>query len=352
MDLGRLRRQRHPQHRAPGGQLDKTKLKDYNFKLNFQPAEQLGGPPLLDQRQAQVRPRRRPRPPARGTHDQTTPQDIYKFEDTYLASSNWSITGLWSRDNGKFTLAPEGGLEPHIFIDADGIYPRHRLRLHAGRDDRPGAARHQLLLQHRRRRPRAEVRRQLPRAGEQLGHRLAARQRSSSRRAPGPRSRHRTGRVLPQPQERIRSSYGAAWVQDTITRDRWTVNAGVRYDRQYLKNLPSFDPGNPEAAGPAAADRLQGQPRRRLHLEHGRAAGRRHLRAGREPHRRCCAAPSRATPSSSASSRSSTRVNPVGYNYAYFYFEDANNNLVLDPGELGSLQFAYTYNIDPNNPTA
>jgi hypothetical protein len=46
----------------------------------------------------------------------------------------------------------------------------------------------------------------------------------------------------------------------------------------------------------------------------------------------------------------STRVNPIGYAYAYFYFEDANSNLVLDPSELGSLQFAYTYNIDPANP--
>ena len=47
-----------------------------------------------------------------------------------------------------------------------------------------------------------------------------------------------------------------------------------------------------------------------------------------------------------------TRVNPLGYSYAYFYFEDANSNLILDPGEVGSLQFAYTYNIDPANPAS
>jgi hypothetical protein len=47
-----------------------------------------------------------------------------------------------------------------------------------------------------------------------------------------------------------------------------------------------------------------------------------------------------------------SRVNPVGYAYSYFYFTDANHNLVLDPGEIPSLQFGYTYNIDPENPGA
>src|SRR6185436_14087152 len=44
-------------------------------------------------------------------------------------------------------------------------------------------------------------------------------------------------------------------------------------------------------------------------------------------------------------------VNPAGgYSYAYFYFEDANGNLIFDSDEAPSLSFAYTYNIDPDHP--
>ena len=49
--------------------------------------------------------------------------------------------------------------------------------------------------------------------------------------------------------------------------------------------------------------------------------------------RPCCAAASRATPSSSA--RTPPSVNPLGYSYAYFYFADANSNLGLDHPSAG-----------------
>ncbi len=46
------------------------------------------------------------------------------------------------------------------------------------------------------------------------------------------------------------------------------------------------------------------------------------------------------------------RVNPVGYGYAYFYFTDANRNLLLDPNEFGSLSYYYAYNINVDNPAS
>ena len=47
-----------------------------------------------------------------------------------------------------------------------------------------------------------------------------------------------------------------------------------------------------------------------------------------------------------------SRTNPVAYSYASFYFTDANQNLILDPDETGSLSYYYYYNSDPDNPTA
>jgi hypothetical protein len=45
-----------------------------------------------------------------------------------------------------------------------------------------------------------------------------------------------------------------------------------------------------------------------------------------------------------------TRVNPIGYSYAYYTFLDTNGNHQLDPGERGSLQFVGVSNINTNDP--
>jgi hypothetical protein len=333
-----------------GGQLDKTKLEDYNAKLNFQAGQADSGvlhywtnDKLKFGRGAG--PDREPG----ATHDQTTPQDIYKVEDTFLASSNWSLTGLWSRDTGKFTLAPEAGLEPHIFIDADGIYRGtdydfkqdatiDQERLDTSYFFNTGSTGHELKFG-------GSFREQSNTSGTVWPH--------------GNRvySADYLGTDLPlveffrNRKNRIVSSYGAAWLQDTITQNRWTINAGVRYDRQYLKNKSAFDPGVPEAQGLLPPIEFKGnhgggftwntvEPR--VGITYALGENRQTLLRG--------------TFSRYAEQLGqlplATRVNPLGYNYAYFYFEDANNNLILDPNEVGSLQFAYTYNIDPNNPTA
>jgi hypothetical protein len=333
-----------------GGQLDKTKLEDYNFKLNFQVGQADSGV-LHYWTNDKIKTGRGAGPDRQpgATHDQTTPQDIYKVEDTFLASANWSITGLWSRDTGKFTLAPEAGLEPHIFIDDDGIYSGtdydfkqdatiDQERLDTSYFFNTGSVGHELKFG-------GSFREQSNTSGTVWphGNRVFSAGFQGSDLPLVEFFRNRKNRVV--------SDYGAAWVQDTITQNRWTVNAGVRYDRQYLKNKAAFDPGVPEAQGLLPPITFSGnrgggftwntvEPR--VGITYALGENRQTLLRG--------------TFSRYAEQLGqlplATRVNPIGYNYAYFYFEDANNNLILDPGELGSLQFAYTYNIDPNNPTA
>ncbi len=110
---------------AQGGQPDPTKLEDYNLKLNFQTGQSNSGVlHYWTNDKIKIGRGAGPDRAPETTHDQTTPQDIYKIEDTLLASSNLAITGLWSRDTGKFTLAPQGGLEPFAYIDADGVARR------------------------------------------------------------------------------------------------------------------------------------------------------------------------------------------------------------------------------------
>ena len=113
-------------------------------------AEQLGRPPLLDQRQDQDRPRRRPRPRARG--DPRPDHAAGHLQDRGHPPRHLELVDhrpLVARHRQVHPGSPRGGSSPSSIIDADGVAQRHRLRLQAGRDDRPGAARHQLLLQHR-----------------------------------------------------------------------------------------------------------------------------------------------------------------------------------------------------------
>ena len=335
---------------AQGGQLDKTKLEDYNFKLNFQTGPSNSG--VLhywtNNKLKEGRGAGPDREPA-ATHDQTTPQDIYKVEDTFLASANWAITGLWSRDTGKFTLTPEGGLTPFAFIDADGVFRGtdydfkqdatiDQERLDTSYFFNTGAAGHELKFG-------GSFREQENHSGTVWPH--------GNRVFSGDYIGLDEGQALVEffrnRTVNIRSDYGAAWMQDTITLSRLTANVGVRYDRQYLKNLPASDPGQAAAQGLLPPLDFKGnnaggftwntvEPR--LGVTYALGENRQTLLRG--------------TFSRYAEQLGqlplATRVNPLGYSYAYFYFEDANHNLILDPGEVGSLQFAYTYNIDPANP--
>jgi hypothetical protein len=337
---------------AQGGQPDKTKLEDYNFKLNFQTGQNNSGV-LHYWTNDKIKIGRGAGPDTApgATHNQTTPQDIYKIEDSLLASPNLAITGLWSRDTGKFTLAPQGGLEPFVYVDADGVAQGSSYdfkqdatidqeKLDASYFFNTGSAGHQLKFG-------GSFREQDNDSGTVWPHGNRVFSGEFLGLDPGMAQveffRNRKNKIV--------SSYGAAWLQDTVSLDRFTINAGLRYDRQYMKNLASFDSGVPEAQGLLPPIDFKGnhvggfswstvEPR--VSVTYAMGKDRQTLLRG----------------SFSRYAEQlgqlplATRVNPIGYNYAYFYFEDANNNLILDPGEVGSLQFAYTYNIDPANPTA
>jgi hypothetical protein len=330
-----------------GGQHDKTELKDFNSKLNFQLGPQSSGvlhywtnDKLKFGRGAG--PDRAPE----STLDQTTPQDIYKVEDTFIPSSNFFLTGLWSRDDGIFTLDPEGGLDRDMLKDANGVLRGSNAAFHQD------AIIDQAKLDTSYFFDAGPTHNELKFGGswrDQENHSISI----------WPRGKYVVslgeGEDVAQvifPRNRtvnIDSTYKSAWLQDTITHDRWTVNVGARYDRQALKNLPASEPGNPLAQGLLPPLSFQGNAAGgfvwdsivpRLGVTYALGKDRTTLLRG--------------SFSQYAEQLGqlplATRSNPIGYAYAYFYFTDANHNLVLDPGEVPSLEFSYTYNIDPANP--
>ena len=333
-----------------GSQLDATKLEDSNFKANFQLGAQDSGvlhywtnDKLKSGRGAG------PDHAPESTLDQTTPSDIYKVEDTFIPNASLVFNALWSRDNGKFTLTPKGGLNADIFVDENGVLrgSNFDFKQDATIDQykadgsyffNTGGVSNELKFG-------GSFRQQENHSGTVWPHDKKVIDGATLGLDDGIDQvifyRNRT--------VGIEGDYGAGWVQDTLTHDRWTINAGVRYDRQYLKNLAASDPGNPQAQGLLPPLVFNGnhaggfswdtfEPR--LGATYALGKDRTTLLRG--------------TYSRYAEQLGqlplATRVNPIGYGYAYFYFADANRNHILDPGELGSLEFAYTYNIDPSNP--
>jgi hypothetical protein len=340
-----------------GSQLDLTQLEDLNTKLNFQTGPRNSG--VLHYWTNDKLKFGRGAGPARApeaTTDQTTPQDIYKIEDTFIFNSNFVLTGLWARDDGLFTLSPQGGLDADIRRDENGVL----------RGSNADFTQEAVIDQGR---LDANYFFNLGTTNNELKFGAGFREQENFSGTIWPRGKFvNAGELVDiegdteivafarNRQVGILSSYDSAWVQDTITRDRWTINVGLRYDNQTLENLAVTAPGNPQA--PAAFE--GGQPLipdlsfpgndvggfewetvvPRIGVTYALGENRQTLLRGSFSQ---YAEQLGQLPLAS-------RVTPLGYSYAYFYFTDANGNLVLDPSERGSLQFAYTYNIDPDNP--
>ena len=340
-------------------QLDRTVLHDANFKLNFQTGPSNSG--VLHYWNNDKLKFGRSAGPTRApetTEDQTTPQDTYKAEDTWVATPNLVFTGLYSHNPGKFTLTPEGGLDADIFVDEHNVRRGtwfdfkqdaiiDQARADASYFFSTGSTDHQLKFGGSYRDQENHSNTVWPRGkivwhGDLFGL-------DPGFAAVGFQRNRNVG---------IDSKYESAWVQDTITRDRWTINAGLRYDRQYLENLASSDAGNPETPGvePGSPPLIPPidfpgndaggftwntiQPR--VGITYALGEDRKSLL--------------RATFSRYAEQLGqlplASRASPLGYSYAYFYFEDANGNLRLDPGERPSLYFAYSVGINEADPSS
>jgi hypothetical protein len=335
-----------------GGQLDETKLKDFNSKLNFQLGQQDSG--VLHYWNNDKLKFGRSAGPTRApetTWNQTTPADFYKAEDTFIPSSSFYVNALYSHNPGKFTLTPQGGLDADIFRDDAGVWHgtfvdfAQKATINQAKADANyffdiGATHNELKFGGSYRDQENHSGSVWPRgkyvvSGSFLGYEGDLAQ------VAFPRNRAAA----------VDSRYDSAWLQDTLTVDRLTLNVGLRYDHQYLKNLPVSDAGNPEAQGLLPPISFAGND----------AGGFKWNSVVPRVSATYALGESRKTLLRGSFSQYAEqlgqlplagRVNPIGYAYAYFYFHDLNHNLRLDPNEVSTLQFAYSYNIDPNNPAA
>jgi len=338
-----------------GGQPDNTLLKDFNSKLNFQATDADSGV-IHYWTNNKLKNGRNAGPgfaPA-ATWDQTTPSKVWKLEDTYLLGQNLYFTGLWSNNDGAFTLAPKGGLSPFIFVDAGGTINGTYLdfkqtaiiqqeRLDGNYFFNTGASSNELKFG-------GSYRHQDNRSATVWPHGYEAQDCNFF--GCDPNVPNLVGiEFFRNRKVNIRGEYASAWAQDTWTLGNWTVNAGARFDDQLLKNRAAFGAGTPIAQGLVPDVSFPGNDAGgfawrtvvpRIGVTYAVGKERKTLLRG--------------TFSQYAEQLGeiplATRANPIGYSYAYFTFLDTNGNHQLDPGEIPSLTFVGTSNIDPNNPAS
>ncbi len=336
-----------------GGQLDRTMLEDFNTKLNFQGTQANSGvlhfwtnDKLKSGRGAG--PNRSPET----THNQITPADIWKFEDTHIFGSNFFVTGLWSNNDGVFNAAPQGGRDADVYWDADGVLHGSywdfaqngvvdQWRVDASYFFNTGGASHEL----------------------KFGGGFREQENQSSTVWPGNKmvysceffgcdtaDNNAFVQFWRNKSLAASSTYESAWVQDTVTLDRWTINFGLRYDLQDVESLASTSLANPEVADLLPELTFSGNDAGGFEWES--IVPRVGVTYAMGEERNTLLRGSFSQYAEQLGHSQASRTNPVGYAYAAFYFTDANQNLVLDSDETGSLSYYYYYNFDPDNPLA
>ncbi len=332
-------------NKLAAGYRDDTTIEDFAGKLNLQPIGSnnftlffFRGDKLVFGRGAS------PTRPPETTWDQKGPTTIWKGEDSQVFGTHFVASANWSWEDGGFFLTPEGGAGPNgpdVYNDSQGVW-------------------HNSIIDIRTKRPQHQVNANLSAFfdtgsfGHELKFGFGYRKYGVSSMSAWPGQGnvgYLAGGVFSNDialltRERILNYEGLyldAFLGETITAGHLTVNAGVRWDRQKSKNLPSNVPANaafPDLL-PAISyggsgydiDFQDWQPRVGLTYKLGTRKATL-LRA------------SYARFADQLGSGSATFENPVGYQYLYYYWTDTNHNNRPDPGELGAL-YGF-YGVNPN----
>jgi hypothetical protein len=346
-----------------GGASDKTTLENLNGKLNWQiiPSNAANGWWMHSDKLKFGR-SAGPTRPQPTTWDQTLPQNTWKVEDSQVFSTNLFATVQYNGINGNFTLDPEGG-NVQAFIDEGGVW-HNSYQIYAAP------------------RPQRQVKGDVSfffNTGT-LGHELKAGfgYLSTGARShsiwpgdpiPGPNGGLAGGtygslfdcvdendETLPcavitrQSNLVVDNEYWSGFLQDTFSFDRLSINVGIRYDHQTGENKATVVPGNPSFPGllpaidyPGSGEPFQWedwQPRIGVTYALGSA---------------------RSTVLKASYSRYAEalgtglidNVNPIaGVSYAYYGWNDANHNNLVEVGEVDTSTLLNSRGFDPEAPAA
>ena len=285
-----------------------------------------------------------PTRPAETTWDQTGPTHFYKGEVSFVVANDLFLVGRYAYTSSMFELVPKGGLDADWWMDEGGV--QHGTSYYY-KTDRPQQAaivegnwfkgQHEIKFGYVWRKAPVESQSLMPGWGgamEILD--------STTRDAIAYYYRYKF--------QNFNGQYQSLWFGDTMTFNRWTVNAALRWDHSTSSLDESTVPANaslpeylPSLTAPAVKDAISWNTLSpRVGVSYALTQDRKTvLRA------------SYAMFAGSLLASEGTDVSPIQYSGIYYYAVDANGNNRPDPGEVdfdaGLIGY---YGFDIENPSS
>jgi len=289
--------------------------------------------------------------PPETTWNQSGPTTVYKGEGNFVLSNSLFLTGRYAYVDGGFALTPQGGLSTPWYIDDGGInrgsyihYETVRPQKQATMDGNYFKGRHEVKFGFGWRRADVDSTTIVPGAGRIVTY-------------------HNT---YPNMIAEVTAwndtvsaggKYLSGYVGDTMSWDRLTVNAGLRWGRATSSVNANTQTGNPTL--PTLLPDVSSKARKDV-IDMTALTPRIGLSYALDEARKTIARASYGSFASQLSSGAGNFLSTVAYRGVYFYdVVDSNGNRVVDPAEIagrtcnnallaaGACSF---YGFDINNP--
>lgn len=286
--------------------------------------------------------------PTETTWDQAGPTEVWKANINHIFSNNFLASATYGLIDGGFALAPKGGSDVQgVALGSDGVFRYSYFFLDTNRDSQEISADGNYFFD-----------------GLGGGHELKFgaqfREHENLSNYGFPTQLVIAGDVVGLPDgldfvqlwrpqlAKNTNQYEAAWLQDTFTKDRLTLNLGFRYDLQTATNDAVQQPGNDLSPNLGPID----FPGADAGFEWETVSPRIGATFALGEDRSTLLRASYSQFASQLGSSIPLLANPTLYAYGNYAFRDLDGDLLVDPDEVASLDFLSPVNFDPADPTS
>ncbi len=278
------------------------------------------------------------------TWNQSGPSNFYKGEVNFVVGNNLFLTARGSNFPTGFGLRPQGGMNKDVYLDDSGVWHGSFWNYLSDRPQQlvmgegsyfKGA--HELKFGLSWRRVTVESSSQMSSSRGNFVWSLHIGYPDMLAFAASPWA------------SAARAFYTSGWIGDTISLNRATINAGVRFGMQNDGVLPVSEPAVPGFERWLPAISSQAMPKA---IKGNSASPRFGITYALDEARKTQLRGSYAMFASQLGNGTSGVISTVQYRYAYFYAVDANGNRVADPNEIDTSFLAGWTGFDPANPAS
>lgn len=281
------------------------------------------------------------RPPETAWNQGSLRRGLFKGEGNIVAGDNLFLTGRYAHYGQGFFLTPVGGLDKQIYQDDAGAwhgsfydYRTDRPQDFVSADGSYFKGKHELKFGFSFRKVKVNSNTVWP------GNKIVTYFNSYPNLIAEAQANYSVG---------AEAKYIAGWVGDTITADRWTLQAGVRFDRQGDSILPTTAAGVPIAGFAKYLPDLQSTALKNAILWNS-VTPRVSISYALDQNRKTLLRGSYALFASQLGNGASGFVSTIQYRYIAFDAVDLNGNNLADPNEIDFSSREWWSGFDINNP--